>query len=126
MIYTQLVGKIMGSVPIVRAADAERALVTCLETLGYLLPERLVASLQHALPERCAEPLALGASFAHRHASEDAGALRGETLERVQEVCRVLGRCLPPELIREIARALPAQLAWAFEDRAACATRAAG
>ncbi len=126
MIYTQLIGKIMASVPIVRAADAERALVTCLETLGYLLPKRLVEALQRELPQKCEAPLALGESVARGHASATAGALHGETLERVQEVCRVLGKCLAPELIGEIASALPAELSRAFEDRAACATRAVG
>jgi uncharacterized protein (DUF2267 family) len=126
VIYTQLIGKIMGGVPIVRAADAELALVTCLETLGYLLPSRLVETLQRELPQQCTPPIALGASFAGRHASETAGALHGEKLERVREVCRILSQCLTPELIREIASALPAELSRAFEGRDACVTRAAG
>lgn len=125
MIYTQLIGKIMASVPYVRAVDAEHALVTCLETLGSLLPTRLEEALERELPARCAAPLSLGASAAQRRAREPAGGLHGETLERVQEVCKVLGKCLTPELIREIASALPGELSKAFDGRE-CATRAAG
>jgi hypothetical protein len=124
MIYTQLIGKIMRSAGFVRSADAERALVTCLEALGYLSPAHLIEPLKRELPESCVTPLELGMSFHAAHADQKPGSLSGDTLERVQLVCGILGACLSPELTRQLANALPAPLALALDGRAV--TRAAG
>jgi uncharacterized protein (DUF2267 family) len=106
------------------AEDAQRALTTALEALGYLLPARLVRELEAALPAQCTRSLRFGESVsASRREREPAigerapGVLSGATLERVQEVCAVLAATLPPALVESVARELPAQLSEAFEPR---------
>jgi hypothetical protein len=126
MIYTQLLGKVMRAGRFVQSADAERALVTCFETLGYLAPAPLVEALARELPAACLAPLELGRSFHASHVDQQPGPLSGHTLERVQLVCGILGACLSPDLTRDLAKALPAQLSVAFLASQAGATRAAG
>jgi hypothetical protein len=126
MIYTQLLGKIMRAGRFLRSSDAERALVTCLEALGYLSPAHLVEALKRELPDPCAAPLELGMSCHASHIDQQPGSLSGDALERVQLVCAILGACLSPDLTRELANALPTQLALALHGREERATRAAG
>jgi uncharacterized protein (DUF2267 family) len=108
------------------AEDAELALTTTLETLGYLLPARLVRELEGALPDRCGWPLSFGRSVSENLRRAERGLRRrelaelpGETVERIQEVCAVLGRELPPALIQDIVCELPQQLRGAFYPRIA-------
>jgi hypothetical protein len=124
MSFSDLTTMLLHHGPFTGAEDAELALTTTLETLGYLLPARLVRELEAALPEQCGWPLSFGRSVSEEHERQARGsrgrepaALPGDTLERIQEVCAVLGRVLPPALVPEIVRALPSQLNGAFQAR---------
>lgn len=106
------------------AEDAELALTTTLETFGYVLPARLVRELEDALPEQCGWPLAFGRSVSENRRRAAQGLppptpeeLPGETVERIQEVCAVLLRELPPLLLQNIVRELPQQLKSVFQPR---------
>jgi hypothetical protein len=120
----QLMAEILKLTPFESTDDARLALVSSLETLGFLLPERLVAELEGALPPDCTSLLALGLSVRQRQPrvrAEKTAALSLErhTLERVQEICRVLGKLLAPELVGRLVAELPTQNAQAFAGRTA-------
>jgi uncharacterized protein (DUF2267 family) len=119
----QLIEEILRRAPFENGDDAQLALVSCLETLGFMLPEPLVGALSAALPRACGALLSLGLSVRLRHprVREDKSeplSLNRQTLERVQEICRVLGELLPGELVARLVAELPAQLATALDGRA--------
>jgi hypothetical protein len=125
MSFSDLITMLLKHGPFVEAEDAELALTTTLETLGYVLPARLARELEAALPEQCGWPLSFGRSVSEEHERLASGRRRrepaelpGDTLERIQEVCAVLGRVLPPALVQDVVRALPLQLRGAFHPRA--------
>ena len=124
MFFSDFLNQLMNHGRFADVEDAERAVTTTLETLGYLLPARLVGELERTLPEQCGWALALGGSASRsrgKHESTTAargpGALSGTILERVQEVCAVLAATLPAALVASVARELPAELSEAFEPR---------
>lgn len=104
--------------------DAEHALASTLETLGFLLPERLVRALSAALPSECSDPLALGLSASrlqlrtHGSAGVQPDALPRPAMERIQMVCAALAPVLPPELVADLIRELPERFKVAFECEA--------
>jgi uncharacterized protein (DUF2267 family) len=125
MSFSDLITMLLRHGPFAEAEDAELALTTTLETLGYLLPARLVRELEASLPEPCGWPLSFGRSVSEEHERAALGtrqrelaALPGDTLERIQEVCAVLRRALPSALVEDIVRALPPKLGGAFHARA--------
>lgn len=128
----QLIAEILRRAPFVNGEDARKALVSCLETLGFALPEPVVRALMAELPVECQSLLSLGLFVRLRHprVREDRAAplaLHRLTLERVQAVCAALAELLPRELVALLSRELPFQLATAFDGgtRAeACAARA--
>jgi hypothetical protein len=97
MNYGALLLNVMSHTPFARADEAGSALTTSLETLGFLLPERMVQQLESALPAECTNALWLGRSVGQWRTvpNPDAAALhlRGQTLERVQAICAVLASC---------------------------------
>jgi hypothetical protein len=109
--------------PFENAADAELALFSSLETLGFLLPEHLVRKLEAVLPSACASSLASGRA-ASRASGGTADAYvpppgSGQAVERIQVVCSALAKRLPAELVVDLMRELPAPLASAFAGGAA-------
>jgi hypothetical protein len=104
--------------------DVEHTLATTLETLGFLLPERLVRALSAALPAECSDPLALGLSASrlqlrtHGAAGAEPYALPRRAMERVQMVCAALAPMLPPDLVADLLRELPERFKVAFESDA--------
>jgi uncharacterized protein (DUF2267 family) len=124
MNYETLITKVMSLAPFSNADDARLALISSLETLGFLLPERLVQALASELPHECAAALSLGLSVGQRHPrvrgdKAQALPLSGQTLERVQEICSALGKLLAAELVASLVAELPAELASAFDGGAA-------
>lgn len=127
----QLIAEILRRAPFVNEPDARMALVSCLETLGFMLPEPLVRALAAALPLESQSLLSLGLFVRQRHprVREDKAeplALKRQTLARVQAVCHVLAELLPAELVARLSEAVPPQLAPAFDaaldqTREACA-----
>jgi uncharacterized protein (DUF2267 family) len=122
MTDAQLLAEILKLAPFESAEDARLALISTMETLGFLLPEPLVAELETVLPQDCTGLLALGVSVRQHHPrvrAEKAAALslKRHTLEGVQEICRVLGMLLTPELVARLIAHLPAQLSEAFDGR---------
>lgn len=116
--------------PFANGADAELALVSTLELLGFSLPEHLLRQLKAALPASCAGPLSAGQELSRSRnwAAIDEASLPapGQPLERVEEVCSALARLLPAELVADLQRELPARLAGAFTDAGAHSLPAAG
>jgi hypothetical protein len=119
VLYSELISEISDALH--GGEDVEHAVVMTLETLGFVLPERLVRALSAALPAECAGPLGLGLS-ASRHQQRvrgargaQPGALSRPVLERVQMVCAVLASALPPELVADLIRELPEPFQAAFE-----------
>jgi hypothetical protein len=104
--------------------DVEHALATTLETLGFLLPERLVRALSATLPTECSDPLALGLSASrlqlrtHGAAGAEPYALPRRAMERIQMVCAALAPMLPPDLAADLLRELPEGFKVAFENDA--------
>jgi uncharacterized protein (DUF2267 family) len=121
MTFSDLITTLMKQSAFVDVSDAELALTTALETLGFVLPARLVRELEATLPERCGWPLAFGRSVSEHHKSTAAKPreLAGRTAERVQQVCAVLAQVLPVALVADISRELPPQLRGALERRPA-------
>lgn len=125
MSFSDLITMLLKHGPFADAEDAALALTTTLETLGYVLPARLGRELEAALPERCGWPLSFGRTVSEERARltpdvrrPEPAALPSDTLERIQEVCAVLARALPPALVQDVVRALPLQLRGAFQPRA--------
>lgn len=104
--------------PFPNDADAQAALTETLATLGALLPERQRRALHDALPAAYSELLT---SHGAASASERGPAAlhEGRELERMQEVCALLGEVLPTELVVDLMRELPVLLAAAFSGSAA-------
>lgn len=125
-----LVGELRRLAPFETAADAELALISSLETLGFLLPAHLVRKLEAALPSACEKPLASGREVSRAGArggdADSTLPAAGQALERVQEVCALLAKRLPPELVGALVRELPAPLASAFAGGGARSVPEAG
>ena len=126
MDYQHLLSRLHGHAPFAHREDAEPALVTTLETLAYLLPDGLVARLREALPAECEPSLTLGLTLRRSRSRSSAvraapgralGSLPPFTIERIQQVCAVLGDMLDPALTEDITSELPEQLLGAFEPR---------
>lgn len=121
MLFSDLIATLVKQSALADAGDAEMALTTALETLGFVLPARLVRELEQALPEACGWPLAFGRSVYERQQRAPQRAepreLPGRTVERIEEVCAVLAGLLPADLVASISGALPHQLRGAFEPR---------
>lgn len=120
MQLTELTNRLMGAAPFPDTDSAERAVATTLETLGYLLPGRLVSQLESELPPSCRGALLLGRAASVR----DGPSTHGESslppahiVEQLQEVLAVLGRLLPGPLVESLSRELPSSLSAAFEPR---------
>jgi uncharacterized protein (DUF2267 family) len=122
MNYEALLLNVMSHTPFARSDEAGLALTTSLETLGFLLPERMVQRLESALPAECTSALWLGRSVGQWRTVPNPDAaelhLHGHTLERVQAICAVLGKLLPPELVQGLIADLPPRLAEAFDGSA--------
>lgn len=117
MRYSELVGSLVQSALFATESDAEQALVAGLRRLGSVLPQRLVRALEDALPEECAEPLSAGSQEPAETVAELGSADRqSATLERMQEVYGSLRPLLSPELVHQLVRELPPELAQAFEE----------
>jgi hypothetical protein len=129
MLFSELIKMVVEQRFFADANDAELALTTTLETLGFVLPARLVRELESELPEPCGWPLAFGRSVSENQKrtatwgarSREPHELPGRTVERIQEVCAVLARVLPSALVADISRELSPQLRAAFEPRRASA-----
>lgn len=124
MDHQHLLSRLHRHAPFAHREDAERALVTTLETLAYLLPDGLVARLREALPAECEPSLTLGLTLRRSRSSavraapgRAFGSLPPFTIERIQQVCAVLGDMLDPALTEDITSELPEQLLGAFEPR---------
>jgi len=116
VLYSDLIQKLTSFMP--GHEDAERGLATTLETLGFLLPERLVRALEAALPAECSDPLALGLSASRlqlrTHGAVGGGTLPRQVMERIQMICTALEPVLPPDLVPDLLRELPPPFQAAF------------
>lgn len=132
MDYQHLLSRLLRNAPFASRDDAQRALVTTLETLGYVLPSRLIEELRDSLPAECEVALELGMRLrSSRPVASDVGqtqhllnSLPWFTMDRIQDVCSVLGELLAPSLSEEITAQLPGRLVEAFVPRShapACA-----
>jgi uncharacterized protein (DUF2267 family) len=121
MLYENLLNTLRVNGPYASVEDAQRALVTTLETLGYFLPNELVRQLATALPSACSGPLQLGMQasdgvrrLAHAHGACEPSELPEPVLAEMRTVCGAIHGLLPFELARTVGGVLPPPLKDAF------------
>jgi uncharacterized protein (DUF2267 family) len=110
MDYQHLLSRVLRNAPFASREDAESALETTLETLGYMLPAQVVDELRSTLPLECDGALALGVTLRSTRALQlDAdqalrllNSLPWFTMDRIRDVCSVLGKLLPPALSEDV------------------------
>jgi hypothetical protein len=126
MSHDDLVHRLRTGAGFTTAEQAEHALTSTLETLGYLLPHPLVRELALALPRSCSGALqtAIGGGdsarrLAHAGAACIPDELPGTLLDEMQVVCGALSSALPLDLIRKLNVVLPPPLNGMFARFAA-------
>lgn len=123
MSYAQLIERVVALGGLQQASEAERAVEATLPSLAEILASDDVEALRHGLPPPAARWLqfdtprfSADADAFYARVASRSGLHVGFAREQAQAVLGALGEIADPDVVRRVARHLPAELGDLFED----------